>query len=79
MRLRFEQSVAGVVIIAPLLTAAAAAHSLPTGIPAVVVESDAAGDLTAYDEVVVCNDTYVFALDSYEPVFAEMATRPCDF
>jgi rhamnosyltransferase len=40
---------------------------------------DAAGDLTAYDEVVVCNDTYVFALDSYEPVFAEMATRPCDF
>lgn len=40
---------------------------------------DAAGDLTAYDEVVVCNDTYVFALDSYEPVFTEMATRPCDF
>src|SRR5918995_4418416 len=41
-----EQSVAGVVIIAPLLTAATAAHSLPTGIPAVVVESEAAGDLT---------------------------------
>ena len=40
-----EQSVAGVVIIAPLMTAAAAAHSLPTGVPAVVVESDAAGDL----------------------------------
>ena len=40
---------------------------------------DAAGDLTAYDEVVVCNDTYVFALDSYAPVFDEMATRPCDF
>ncbi|GAA2361311.1 LacI family transcriptional regulator [Catellatospora methionotrophica] len=40
-----EQSVAGVVIIAPLLTAAAAAHSLPTGVPAVVVESDIAGDL----------------------------------
>ena len=37
---------------------------------------DAAGDLTAYDEVVVCNDTYVFALDSYEPVFDEMATGP---
>jgi len=41
-----EQSVAGVVIIAPLLTAATAAHSLPAGIPAVVVESDAAGALT---------------------------------
>ncbi|GAA1398092.1 LacI family DNA-binding transcriptional regulator [Catellatospora coxensis] len=40
-----EQSVAGVVIIAPLMTAAAAAHSLPTGVPAVVVESDTAGDL----------------------------------
>ncbi len=40
-----EQSVAGVVIIAPLMTAAAAAHSLPSGVPAVVVESDAAGDL----------------------------------
>jgi DNA-binding LacI/PurR family transcriptional regulator len=40
-----EQSVAGVVIIAPLLTAAAAAHSLPSGVPAVVVESEAAGDL----------------------------------
>ncbi|MBV1856725.1 LacI family DNA-binding transcriptional regulator [Catellatospora tritici] len=40
-----EQSVAGVVIIAPLIPAAAAAHSLPTGVPAVVVESDLAGDL----------------------------------
>ena len=40
---------------------------------------DAAGDLSSYDEVVVCNDTYVFALDSYAPVFEEMATRPCDF
>jgi DNA-binding LacI/PurR family transcriptional regulator len=40
-----EQSVAGVVIIAPLMTAAAAVHSLPTGVPAVVVESDTAGDL----------------------------------
>ncbi|RYB95395.1 hypothetical protein EUA93_14220 [Nocardioides oleivorans] len=40
---------------------------------------DAAGDLTRYDEVVVCNDTYVFAMDSYGPVFDEMATRPCDF
>ena len=40
---------------------------------------DAAGDLGAYDEVVVCNDSYVFALDSYDPVLDEMATRPCDF
>lgn len=40
-----EQSVAGVVIIAPLMTAAAAARSLPTGVPAVVVESHAVGDL----------------------------------
>lgn len=40
---------------------------------------DAAGDLEAFEEVVVCNDSYVFALDSYDPVFAEMASRPCDF
>jgi DNA-binding LacI/PurR family transcriptional regulator len=40
-----EQSVAGVVIIAPVMTAAAAASSLPVGVPAVVVESDAGGDL----------------------------------
>ncbi|MBV1853212.1 LacI family DNA-binding transcriptional regulator [Catellatospora tritici] len=40
-----EQSVAGVVIIAPLMTAAAAVHSLPTGVPAIVVEADAAGEL----------------------------------
>lgn len=40
---------------------------------------DSAGDLSAYDEVVVCNDTYVFALDSYDPVFEGMADRPCDF
>jgi LacI family transcriptional regulator len=40
-----EQSVAGVVIIAPLMTAAVAVHSLPTGMPAVVVESDTASDL----------------------------------
>lgn len=40
---------------------------------------DSAGDLSAYDEVVVCNDTYVFALDSYDPIFEGMADRPCDF
>jgi LacI family transcriptional regulator len=43
-----EQSVAGVVIIAPLLTAAAAVHRLPTGVPAVVVESDTSGDLPTF-------------------------------
>jgi LacI family transcriptional regulator len=34
-----EQSVAGVVIIAPMMTAAMAVHGLPTGVPAVVVEA----------------------------------------
>ncbi|MEV4481940.1 LacI family DNA-binding transcriptional regulator [Micromonospora coxensis] len=34
-----EQSVAGVVLIAPMMTAAVAVHGLPTGVPAVVVES----------------------------------------
>jgi LacI family transcriptional regulator len=43
-----EQAVAGVVIIAPLLTAAAAVTHLPTGVPAVVVESDAAGNLPTF-------------------------------
>ncbi|MEH1016169.1 LacI family DNA-binding transcriptional regulator [Micromonospora sp. CPCC 206060] len=40
-----EQSVAGVVLIAPMMTAAVAVHSLPTGVPAVVVESGSAGEL----------------------------------
>ncbi|MDI1461392.1 LacI family DNA-binding transcriptional regulator [Catellatospora sp. KI3] len=40
-----DQSVAGVVLIAPLMTAAAAVNSLPTGVPAIVVEADAAGEL----------------------------------
>lgn len=43
-----EQAVAGVVLIAPLLTAAAALNRLPTGVPAVVVESDAAGNLPTF-------------------------------
>jgi LacI family transcriptional regulator len=43
-----EQAVAGVVVIAPLLTAAAALRRLPTGVPAVVVESDAAGNLPTF-------------------------------
>jgi DNA-binding LacI/PurR family transcriptional regulator len=43
-----EQAVAGVVIIAPLLTAAAAVNRLPTGVPAVVVESDASGNLPTF-------------------------------
>jgi DNA-binding LacI/PurR family transcriptional regulator len=42
-----EQSVAGVVIIAPFTNAAAALRSLPTGIPAVVVESGTSGPLPA--------------------------------
>ncbi len=40
-----DQSVAGVAVIAPVMTAAAAAHSLPVGVPAVIVESDVTGDL----------------------------------
>jgi LacI family transcriptional regulator len=43
-----EQAVAGVVVIAPVLAAAAAVHRLPTGVPAVVVESDAAGNLPTF-------------------------------
>jgi LacI family transcriptional regulator len=43
-----EQAVAGVVIIAPVLSAAAAVTHLPTGVPAVVVESDAAGNLPTF-------------------------------
>jgi DNA-binding LacI/PurR family transcriptional regulator len=42
-----DQSVAGVVIIAPLMTAASAVSSLPAGVPAVVVESDTIGGLPA--------------------------------
>ncbi|MFJ8687751.1 LacI family DNA-binding transcriptional regulator [Micromonospora wenchangensis] len=37
-----EQSVAGVVVITPMMTASVAVHGLPTGVPAVVVE--ASGD-----------------------------------
>src|SRR5918998_6528752 len=40
---------------------------------------EAAGDLEAFEEVLVCNDSYVFALESYQPIFTAMATRPCDF
>ena len=40
---------------------------------------EAAGDLSSYDEVVVCNDSYVFARDSYDPIFEDMASRPYDF
>ncbi len=38
-----------------------------------------AGDLSGYDEVIVCNDSYVFAHDSYDPVFSAMAEREVDF
>lgn len=37
------------------------------------------GDLSGFDEVVVCNDSYVFVHDSYAPLFEEMAQRPVDF
>jgi Rhamnan synthesis protein F len=37
-----------------------------------------AGDLTAYDEVVICNDTYV-PVTPYSRIFDEMAARPVDF
>jgi Rhamnan synthesis protein F len=40
---------------------------------------DAVADLTAYDEVVICNDTYVGPLTSYRSIFAEMADQPVDF
>lgn len=40
---------------------------------------DSVTDLTAYDEIVVCNDTYVGPLASYGSIFAEMAERPVDF
>lgn len=36
-------------------------------------------DLTRYDEVVVCNDTYVGPLASYGSIFEAMADRPVDF
>ena len=36
-------------------------------------------DLTGYDEVVLCNDTYVGPLTSYAAIFQAMADRPVDF
>lgn len=40
---------------------------------------DAAGDLAAYDEVIVCNDSYVGPLRPYSRILADMAARPVDF
>lgn len=40
---------------------------------------DASGDLARYDEVVICNDTYVGPLQSYSDIFARMADEPVDF
>ena len=40
---------------------------------------DAVGDLSGFDEVVVCNDSYVFAHDNYDRIIEEMRHRPCDF
>lgn len=39
----------------------------------------AAGDLTEYDEVVICNDTFVGPLCPYAQVFAAMDGVPVDF
>ena len=39
----------------------------------------AAGELTEYDEVVLCNDTFVGPLRPYSEIFAEMANVPVDF
>ncbi|MFU8871800.1 LacI family DNA-binding transcriptional regulator [Micromonospora sp. SL4-19] len=39
-----DQSVAGVVLIAPMVSAAVAVHGLPTGVPAVVVEPGGGGE-----------------------------------
>lgn len=40
---------------------------------------DTAADLTSYDEVIVCNDSYVGPLRSYADIVADMAPRPVDF
>jgi hypothetical protein len=40
---------------------------------------DAAGDLTPYDLVVICNDSYVGPLVPYSKILATMAARPLDF
>jgi rhamnosyltransferase len=39
----------------------------------------AAGDLAGYDEVVICNDTFVGPLRPYADIFAAMADVPVDF
>ena len=40
---------------------------------------ESVADLSRYDEVVVCNDTYVGPLRSYARLFDDMAGRPVDF
>ncbi len=40
---------------------------------------DRAGDLSGYDYVVVCNDSYVGPLIPYRRIFADMEERPADF
>lgn len=40
---------------------------------------DAAGDLTRYDLVVICNDSYVGPLVPFSKILATMAARPLDF
>ncbi|WP_170219462.1 rhamnan synthesis F family protein [Nocardioides litoris] len=40
---------------------------------------DVAGDLTRWDEVVVCNDSFIGPLRPYPEIFAAMVDRPVDF
>lgn len=40
---------------------------------------DTAGDLTRYDDVAICNDTYVGPLRGYARMLDDMADRPADF
>lgn len=40
---------------------------------------EAAGDLSQYDEVIVCNDSFVGPLRSYAEILQEMGRLDCDF
>jgi len=40
---------------------------------------EAAGDLSRYDEVIVCNDSFVGPLRPYAEILQEMGRRDCDF
>lgn len=38
-----------------------------------------AGDLTAFDEIVICNDSFIGPLRPYASIFADMESTPVDF